>query len=386
MLDPLRAVLTFLLLSSLAATGQEFKPMIISSSSTASGPDFTSFEFQRLVFGREGPDYTGLESEPSQGHRQMAIARVYNTESVESVRFRLLDEQGKALQPLTAVRINNSSQDAEFMLAVDVPPHPFRVAMEAEYLHGSRSQRVFDQLFRPKKGPPPLMQYPEGLASDLLARLQQLTSNSENETQKRLEQQRAAHPDGTVTLPHARIRRAEYAPLLSGHGDPIGVRVRYTITFSENGYYQASPDVSPIFRNFDSRGVVSLRLLDAWLEPAPPPDPSGQAAPALQYGGLVPYKADVDYQFTADFIPSYVIRNDAGTKFCLYEQLIGSQPLQISRWQAIKASAEPLPYSVIIFDFGFSAMTGDLPPVGVFHENFIKEGAQPCGPTPKRNF
>jgi hypothetical protein len=386
MLDPLRAVLAFLLLSSLAATGQEFKPMIISSSSTASGPDFTSFEFQRLVFGREGPDYTGLESEPSQGHRQMAIARVYNTESVESVRFRLLDEQGKALQPLTAVRINNSSQDAEFMLAVDVPPHPFRVAMEAEYLHGSRSQRVFDQLFRPKKGPPPLMQYPEGLASDLLARLQQLTSNSENETQKRLEQQRAAHPDGTVTLPHARIRRAEYAPLLSGHGDPIGVRVRYTITFSENGYYQASPDVSPIFRNFDSRGVVSLRLLDAWLEPAPPPDPSGQAAPALQYGGLVPYKADVDYQFTADFIPSYVIRNDAGTKFCLYEQLIGSQPLQISRWQAIKASAEPLPYSVIIFDFGFSAMTGDLPPVGVFHENFIKEGAQPCGPTPKRNF
>ena len=386
MLDPLRAVLTFLLLSSLAATGQEFKPMIISSSSTASGPDFASFEFQRLVFGREGPDYTGLESEPSQGHRQMAIARVYNTESVESVRFRLLDEQGKALQPLTAVRINNSSQDAEFMLAVDVPPHPFRVAMEAEYLHGSRSQRVFDQLFRPKKGPPPLMQYPEGLASDLLARLQQLTSNSENETQKRLEQQRAAHPDGTVTLPHARIRRAEYAPLLSGHGDPIGVRVRYTITFSEDGYYQASPDVSPMFRNFDSRGVVSLRLLDAWLEPAPPADPSGQAALALQYGGLVPYKADVDYQFTADFIPSYVIRNDAGTKFCLYEQLIGSQPLQISRWQAIKASAEPLPYSVIIFDFGFSAMTGDLPPVGVFHENFIKEGAQPCGPTPKRNF
>jgi len=360
--------------------------MIISSSSTASGPDFTSFEFQRLVFGREGPDYTRLEGEPSQGHRQMAIARVYNTESVGSVRFRLLDEQGKALQPLTAVRINNSSQDAEFMLAVDVPPRPFRVAMEAEDLHGSRSQRVFDQLFRPNKGPPPLVQYPEGLASDLLARLQQLTSNSENETQKRLEQQGAAHPDGTVTLPHARIRRAEYAPLLSGHGNPLGVRVRYTITFPEDGYYQASPDVSPVFRNFDWRGAVNLRLLDARLEPAPPADPSGQAALALQYGGPVPYTANVDYQFTADFIPSYVIRNDARTKFCLYEQLIGSQPLQISRWQAIKASAEPLPYSVIIFDFGFSARTGDLPPVGVFHENFIKEGAQPCGPTPKRNF
>jgi len=44
------------------------------------------------------------------------------------------------------------------MLAVDVPPRPFRVAMEAEDLHGSRSQRVFDQLFRPKKGPPPLVQ------------------------------------------------------------------------------------------------------------------------------------------------------------------------------------------------------------------------------------
>jgi hypothetical protein len=162
--------------------------------------------------------------------------------------------------------------------------------------------------------------------------------------------------------------------------------VRYTITFSEDGYYQASPDVSPVFRNFAWRGAVNLRLLDARLEPAPPADPSGQAALALQYGGLVPYTANVDYQFTADFIPSYVIRNDARTKFCLYEQLIGSQPLQISRWQAIKASAEPLPYSVIIFDFGFSARTGDLPPVGVFHKNFINEGAQPCGPTPKRNF
>jgi hypothetical protein len=272
------------------------------------------------------------------------------------------------------------------VLAVDVPPRPFHVAMEAEDLQGSRSQRVFKQLFRPKKGPPPLVQYPEGLASDVLARLQQLNSNRENETQKRLEQQRAAHPDGTVTLPHPRIRQAEYAPLLSGYGNPLGVRVRYTITFSEDGYYQASPDVSPVFRNFDWRGAVNLRLLDARLEPAPPADPSGQAALALQYGGLVPYKANVDYQFTADFIPGYVIRNDAGPKFCLYEQLIGSQPLQISRWQAIKASAEPLPYSVSIFDFGFSARTGDLPPVGVFHENFIKEGAQPCGPTPKRNF
>ena len=97
------------------------------------------------------------------------------------------------------------------------------------------------------------MRYPEGLASDLLARLQQLTSNSENETQKRLEQQRAAHPDGTVTRPHARIRQAEYAPLLSGQGNPLGVRVRYTITFSEDGYYQASPQVSPVFRDFDWR-------------------------------------------------------------------------------------------------------------------------------------
>ncbi len=65
------------------------------------------------------------------------------------------------------------------MLAVDVPLRPFRVAMEAEDLQGSRSQRVFKQLFRPKKRPLPLMRYPEGLASDRLARLQQLTSNSE---------------------------------------------------------------------------------------------------------------------------------------------------------------------------------------------------------------
>lgn len=380
------AVLALLLLSSLVARGQEFKPLIISSSTTASGPDFTSFEFQRLAFGREGSDYTRLEGEPSQGHRQMAIARVYHTESVGSVRFRLLDEQGKDLQVLTALRINNSSQDAEFMLAVDVPLRLFRVAMEVEDLQGSRSQRVFKQLFRPRKGPLPLMRYPEGLASDRLARLQQLTSNSENETQKRLEQQHAAHPDGTVTLPHARIRQAEYAPLLSEHGNPLGVRVRYTITFSEDGYYQASPDVSPVFRNFDWRGAVNLRLLDTRLEPAPPADPSGQAALALQYGGPLPYKANVDYQLTADFIPSYVIRNDARTKFCLNEQLIGSQPLQISRWQAIKASAEPLTYSVIVFDFGFSARTGDLPPVGVLHEDFIKEGAQPCGSAPNRNF
>lgn len=384
-LDLMHAVLALLLLSSLGARGQEFKPLIISSS-TASGPDFTDFEFQRLAFGREGPDYTRLEGEPSQGHRQMAIAHVYHTESVGSVRFRLLDEQGKELQPLIALRINNSSQDAEFMLAVDVPLRPFRVAMEAEDLQGSRSQRVFKQLFRPRKGPPPRMPYPEGLASEVLARLQQLTSNSENETQKRLEQQRAAHPDGTVTLPHARIGQAEYAPLLSEHGNPLGVRVRYTITFSEDGYYQASPYVSPVFRNFDWRGVVDLRLLDTSLEPAPPADPSGQAALALQNGGPVPYKAKVDYQLTADFIPSYVMRNDARTKFCLNEQLIGSPPLRLSRWQAIKASGEPLRYSVSIFDFGFSALTGYLPPVGVFHENFIKEGAQPCGPTPNRNF
>jgi hypothetical protein len=100
--------------------------------------------------------------------------------------------------------------------------------------------------------------YPEGLASDVLARLQQLTSNSENETQKRLEQERAAHPDGT-------------------HDDPLGLRVRYTISFSEDGYYHASPDVSPAFRNFDWRGVVNLCLLDARLEPEPPTDAAGSS-------------------------------------------------------------------------------------------------------------
>jgi len=95
-----------------------------------------------------------------------------------------------------------------------------------------------------------------------------------------------------------------------------------------------------VFRDSELRGAVGLRLLDARLEPGPPADPRGQAVLALQ----------------------------------------------ISRWQAIEANAEPLPYSVIVFDFGFSATTGDLPPVGVFHQNFIKEGAEPCGPTPKRNF
>jgi hypothetical protein len=196
--------------------------------------------------------------------------------------------------------------------------------VQAEDLQGSRSQRVFKQLFRPKKGPPPLVSYSEGLAPDLLARLQQLTSNSENETQKRLEQQRAAHPGGTVTLPHARIRRPNTRRCSPGAAIPLGVRVRYIITFSEDGYYQASPYISPVFRNFDWRGAVDMRLLDARLGPAPPADPSGQAALALQYGGPVPYKGNLDYQFTADFIPSYVIRNDARAKFCLYEQLIGS--------------------------------------------------------------
>ena len=103
------------------------------------------------------------------------------------------------------------------------------------------------------------MQYPEGLAFDSSRGCNNSPANRENETQKRLEQQRDAHPDGSVTLPHPHIRQAEYAPLLSRHGNPLGVRVRYTITFSEDGYSQVSRDVSAVFRSFDWRGAVNLR-------------------------------------------------------------------------------------------------------------------------------
>ena len=97
------------------------------------------------------------------------------------------------------------------------------------------------------------------------------------------------------------------------------------------------------------------------------------------------YEAGVLYRFQFDLVPGYVIRNKAGTRYCLYMEefrVSGRLPL----WNAIAASSAPVRYRVDLSGLGFNADTEADGSAAHFYESFLSEGAPDCGPAPNMNF
>jgi hypothetical protein len=93
----------------------------------------------------------------------------------------------------------------------------------------------------------------------------------------------------------------------------------------------------------------------------------------------------VTYRYQFDLVPSYVIRNKTGTRYCLYmEELRVSGRLPL--WNSIAASSAPVRYRVDLSSLGFNGDTEVVVPQRTFYESFLSEGAPDCGPAPNVNF
>jgi hypothetical protein len=337
---------------------------------------------QELKFGHEGPDYFSVDRAPFRGKQELVEAALFGQEAIATVRFELVGESGQLLSTVPAFRIGDGADADEYYLQVEVPAQAFRFRIEGRDSQGRPYASVFPKLFVPLEGSAPKFEFPAGMNEDQSRRLQKWVIAAEEQTRARFASAEKAYPDGIIRIARWSISAATYEPLVSTLGNVLGVRVHFRVRFESPGNYAASPQLFPLYANFRWRGTVGMTVLDAAVDPALAAD---GAADAVRYGAAAHYEADMDYRFTFDFVPDYVTRNEAGTRYCLNTQGLRNSA-RLPAWEEIRASEEPVKYRVDIASLNFVSEASAMSPQIAYYEGFLREGALDCGPTPTTHF
>jgi hypothetical protein len=345
----------------------------------------TSVDFQDLHWGHEGPDYFATKRAPKREAREMAEARVFGQDAVGTIRFELVDEAGQLLGVAAAVRTSTGVDDGDYALRVDVPGRPFRFQISGRDAQGKPFSRLYRKLYRPGDEAAPEPQLPAGFSSEQAAKLREFMASTKAQSDARFDAVLRGDPEGWLRMPHTEVAEAGYEMLTATGGHPIGLRLHLNVRFGAGGAYAVRPHVFPLYANTNWRGAVTMKVLDGEVSPQPKNTAADSLADVILYGGAAQYEAGVLYRFQFDIVPGYVIRNKAGTRYCLYlEEVRVSNRLPV--WNAIAASSAPVRYRVDLSDLGFTADTELFAPQRAFYEGFLSEGAPDCGPSPSINF
>ena len=351
---------------------------------TASSISILSIHFQELKYGHEGPGYFWVQHAPYRGKPALVEVTLYGQDAIRSVQFELVDQHGLRLATPVAVRIGSGADSDEYWLQLDVPLQPFRFGIRGEDVRGQPFQRVDKHLYTPIEGnvPPPTL--PADLPSAAASTMRRLLDRYANDVQARFEAARQAHPDGIIVLARAEVLEAEYEPLFSSASHEIGLRLHLAVRFGAEGDYAVTPTFFSQYENPDWR-QITLKVLDGSASPQPSNIAADMLDDVLRYGGAAHYLEKQVYRFQFDLAPSYVIRNVARTRYCIYSEyyrVIGRPGI----WDAVQNSAVPVKYRVRVSSLDFEAETKGLPPQRAYLESFRREGSSDCGPTPTNRF
>ncbi len=292
-------------------------------------------------------EFQGLQP----GTRQIAWIKLASQSAARTVKFESIDQMGKLIAPLPAIKNSHDAENGEYLVLVEIPGQAFRIRAAGTALTGVAYERVYSHLFWPKaaKSAPP---DPSGA---------ELT---------RFEAERKAHPDGTVNISDIDVTTAGYEPLVV-NANVLGIRVWYSVRFAADGVYSLSPQVSPIYEDADSRSLVTMRILREKVEPVP--EVSGDSTK---------FQGGVEYRVVLEMIPDYVFPNALQNKFCIFEAKFPAQGQDHEAWTLVKSNPLPVKYRVDIPGIDFSGETEPFYPQRSFYEAFLKLGAFDCGPTP----
>ena len=282
-----------------------------------------SAEFQELKLGHEGPSYFKAKRAPIRGASEVMEAALYGQESIALVRFEVVDDAGRVLQDVPAMRTGAAVDSDGYILKVVVPDVPFRLRIRGSDLRGQPFSNTLARRFVPMEGAPPSA-IPTGLASRFQT--------------------------GDLRMMRAGLSDAEYEPLISPNGNPLGLRVHFTVRFDAPGYYDVTPHVFPVYQEFRWRGEIGMH--------------------ATELAGAKQYEAGKDYRLTFDMVPDYVTRNASGQ--CM------QTPRNLPIFEAIMASRQPVKYRVDVSSLDFVSEAEPLPPAREWFEGFKREGATQC--------
>lgn len=340
------------------------------------------FNFQEIYYGFEGPNYTRSDREPTRGEVLLAEAAVFGVELIATARFELIDEGGRVIETLRFVKRDTANDDGAFAGAVHVPARPFRVAVSGTDVTGAPYRHVYERLFRPTPDKHAAPRMPPGLPPGEEAGIRRLLAEQDAETKARFEREARKHPQGLIVLPRMEVSDVTYEPLLSDGAKPLGMRLRYSVRVSEDGYYRLDPYVTPVYTLNSLRGKVRLKVIEGDISPRPE-GMTGGAAEVLRFG-VARYKAGTTYCIVADLIPDFAIRNAAKTRFCITRSRFGETAEIV--WRRLTTDESPVRYSVAVRGTDFSGETGDFFPPGVFYRSLRAEGAGECAAGGNVNF
>jgi hypothetical protein len=280
-------------------------------------------EIQDLKPAHGGPSYFTAKRAPFRGQAEVAEASLYGQESIAWVRFELVDEQARMLGVVPAARTGSGVDADGYMLKLDVPHVPFRVRIVGADLGGRGFTNTLKRLFVPMEGTP---------AAPIPAEMNSMLHA------------------GDLRMARAGITGATYEPLASPNGNPIGLKVRFTVRFDAPGYYDVTPHVWPVYAEYRWRGEIGMH--------------------ALSIGSRM-FEANVDYPLEFDMIPDYMVRRPDGS-FC-------QQPIpRVALFEEIMSSRAPVKYGVAVTSLDFSSETDPLDPARTWLEGFRREGATQC--------
>jgi hypothetical protein len=148
--------------------------------------------------------------------------------------------------------------------------------------------------------------------------------------------------------------------LVSPQGNPIGVRLKYSVRFPSSNYFWQSASLQA-----DNRLAVGV-----WAdghragEVIEPPLTSAE-------NGAPRYEQSKTYDFTTEFLPNFLMWNPQKTSLCI----VDSPPEYAAAFRALILNGSPLHYTVAISGTKYQAQTEHAYDLKSFYQSAEKEGA-----------
>lgn len=299
--------------------------------------------------------------QPVRGSRHTAqvYASGYNIDTIE---FQMISEQGELIAPLK-IRQSDYSNPYNFSLLMEVPDQPFRVRARGHDLNGKAFQRVFFWMVRPVAA--------------------EAANDRPDAPGPLLANQPPPDWDKNAVTGEYKIVRAQVVewsdePLLSDKGNPIGLRLKYSIRFPVDGQFSPYPQAFPERITSAYTGALSLRVHRSHVEPLPD---GLQQARQIFFSGRPSFKGGVIYNFTVEMVPSYASYNEQKKSFCLMTKSYNQQGVR-ERFEREVRSEIKLRYRL---SFSGTDLEGRTPVLtentyspGIWHRSFLKDGVTDC--------
>jgi len=300
--------------------------------------------------------------QPIRGVQQQAQAFTSGY-SIETIEFQMVNEEGEMIGPIK-FRQTDYSNATGFTLYIDIPNIDFRIRARGRDTSGKEFQRVINWLIRPQ--PPDVS-----------------SANIENSPQLTAHNQIFRQSESEAIVGEQRIIRAQVISwsdeyLMTERGNPIGIRLKYSMSVPAEGSYSLYPHLYPESINTVGASALSMRVHRATVDPLPD---GMENQDQLFFGARATFKPGRVYNFTVDLIPNFVIYTDHKKGFCIQRKAYSQQGNR-DRFERQVTSRLKLRYRFTLtgtdLDRPQPSLTQNTYVPLVWYQSYLKEGAVDC--------